>query len=164
MFHKMSFVLAITALALSSRVLRAERVPEEPQIASHVVTGIVQRVFTREMNERMEYIVEIKLAEVERPASAKSGDLLWIYCFQAKKIRRNESPSELAKTEAILAQIGEAGHDAIPKEGQRIRALAKPRNGRLEGLYPKWFSQTKADPKNGTDVHTKRKELGANRL
>lgn len=105
---------------------RAERKPDSPKDATHIVVGTVDRVFHRESKEQNQYIVQLKVQSVERGKSLKKGDMLLVYCFQRKS--------------SATPIPAEGGHKAIPREGQQIRALAKPRNGLLEGIYPNWFS------------------------
>ena len=161
MRQQTKFILAITILTLFPSALRAERAHEKPDDATHVATGTVQRIYTRETKTQTQYIVEIKVDKAERPASLKSGDLLSVYCFQAKEVKPPRSLSDSEKVVALLTTVGESGHLAVPKEGQQIRASAQPRHGRLEALYPDWFSLLEADPqeKAGDGVQS-RKSIG----
>jgi hypothetical protein len=70
-------------------------------------------------------VVKIKIENTERTSGAQHGETISVYCFQRK-------PS-------LLPIATEGGHKAVPKEGQRIRALVKTRHNRLEGIYPDWF-------------------------
>ena len=160
MIRQLSLALAVFVLSISCGQVQAERMPEEPKDATHVVTGMVQRIFTRETKEQIQYIVEIKVNQVERPASLKPGELLSVYCFQAKEIKPFGRGSKSEQAQAALAGIKEGGHRAIPKEGQQIRALAKPRNGRLEALYPDWFSVVDGNPKEATQKNASIKKGG----
>ena len=149
MLKNRSFALAIVSVLTSAHFALAERMPDKPEDATHVVTGTVQRVFSRETKDQFQYIVEIKVDHVERPDSLTPSKLLSVYCFRAKRIERVLRATTLEKFEAALASVTESGHSAIPREGQRIRALAKTRNGRLEGLYPVWFSLVEEEPDLG---------------
>ena len=155
------FILAIVTLTLFSATGRAERAHDKPEDATHVATGTVQRIYARETKTQTQYIVEIKVDNAERPASLKSGDLLSLYCFQAKNAEPPRSASESEKVAALLTTIGEAGHRELPKEGEKIRALAKPRHGRLEALYPRWFSLIEAESQEEADGDIQsRKSIG----
>ena len=143
MRQQTNLILAITSLTLFPPAVWAERTHEKSDDATHVVTGTAQRIYTRETKTQIQYIVEIKVNQVERPATLKPGELLSAYCFQTRKMKPIESGTVLEKAKALLASIGESGHSAVPKEGEQIRALTKPRHGRLEGLYPDWFSPVK---------------------
>ena len=118
-------VLVLTACTLHCDRGRAERIPDVPEDATHIITGVVDRVFQRESKEQDQYVIQIRVESVERGKGVKDADVLLVYCFQRK-----------ASASSIPA---ESGHKAIPKEGPRIRALAKPRHGVLAGLYPDWF-------------------------
>ena len=155
MLRKICFIITLATVATFSRVGWAERLTDgQAEDATHVVTGIVQSVFTRETNEQTQYIVEIKVDQVERPASLKPGELLSIYCFQTKV---DELARQKGKIGAALGLIGENGHRAVPKEGQRIRASAKPRHGRLEGIYPDWFTVVESNNQAKNDSTAKHK-------
>jgi hypothetical protein len=128
------FVVAIAAVTLFYCCQSwAERVPDSPEDATHVVTGTVRGVFHRETEEDMQYIVKIEVSDSETPKTVKASDVLLVYCFQRKPHRGLGNPAP-----------GESGHTVVPKEGQQIRALAKYRHGTLQGLYPDWFTVVEA--------------------
>ena len=138
-------VITFCALAAHCCTSHAERF-ESSEDATHVVTGTVQAVFTRETATEMQYIVEIKVATVEQPKSVKPGDLLQVYCFQAKTVKVDPDATVEQKIAATLGTVREGGHKMVPKEGQQVRVLAKTRHGRLEGLYPDWCTVVKKTP------------------
>ena len=161
MLRSTYFIFVLT-FAPFAAVGWAERLSDDQaKDATHVVTGTVQRVFTRETPAQMQYLVEIKADQVESPASLKPGGLVLIYCFQARKAKADELPSAEERIEAMLTRIGETGHHAVPREGQMIRALAKPRGGRLEGLYPDWFTLIDSKKKAQSTRHRRRIESNA---
>ena len=125
-FESLRLVGSVSFVVALSLAVSAERKPDSPSDATVVVRGTVAKVFQRETDEQRQYMVQIRISNVDRGVDLKSGDLLTVYCFQRK-------PSPFPKP-------AESGHTAIPREGQEIRALAKPRNGNLEGIYPDWFT------------------------
>ena len=149
MFSKLNFVLVMLSVLSLAHLASAERMPDKPEDATHVVKGTVKRVYSRETKDQIQYIVEVKIDQVERPASIKPGELISVYCFQAKRPEKTGTGTAVEKAESWIASIGESGHSAVPQEGQQIRAMAKPRGGRLEGLYPDWFTVIETKPKLG---------------
>jgi hypothetical protein len=103
----------------------AERLPEKRETASHVIVGVVDAVFERRTKEHRQFIVRIRVTQVEKGDGIAAGQFFHAYCFQRR---------------AFVRMIpGEGGHRAIPAEGQRIKAFVHYRSGRSEGNYPDWF-------------------------
>ena len=105
----------------------------DPEDATHVISGTVRCVFTRETATQMQYMVEIRVSAVQRPESVTPGDIVHFYCFQRKKDKPAAESNWNQIVAAQLETIGEKGHTSVPTEGQRVRVLANFRNGRLEG-------------------------------
>lgn len=118
-------VVLLAALFSCVANVRAEREIEPPEAASHVVAGTVRKVFTRNAGDETEYLVQIRIASVEKGDGYGQGDYIYAYAFQ----RNPEAPREEAAS----------GHHSVPKEGQRIRARIKRASGRMEALYPFWY-------------------------
>lgn len=117
--------------------MHAEREVEPPDAASHVVTGSVQRVFTRSGENDREYVVQIRVDGVEKGEGYQKGDYIYAYAFK----RKPDAPLEPAAS----------GHDSVPVEGQRVRARIKRGNGLMEALYPFWYDVLEPD---GTRAHS----------
>ena len=104
--------------------------PTEPrESASHIVTGTVSKVFSRDRgaaSEFVDYAVQIRIEGVEKGTGQRKGEAIYACAFCRKPSARKDQP-------------GVGGHRGIPKEGQRIRAWLKYADGELGALYPKWF-------------------------
>ena len=81
--------------------------------------------------------------------SSDNSNFIRFKVREAKKEKPTQAASDSENVAANLAGTAEAGHSAVPKEGQQIHALAKPGHGQLEALYPDWFSVVKTKPKLG---------------
>ena len=122
--------LAITvALALTLRPALAERAPDDKSKADHVVTGVVEKVFSRARGRTTEHIVQLRVGKVEKGSGCKVGERFYVYCYQRKR--------------DLLAFADDLGHTAIPKEGDTIKAYVHRRGGRFEGNFPDWFEAVK---------------------
>ena len=118
-------MLALILVLGLSRHGQAERPIERADKATYIVTGAVQRVFRRDAGHHSEYLVQIRIDGIEKGEGYQEGDSMYAYAFQ----RKPDAPVEPAA----------GGHKAVPKEGQRIRALIKRGDGQMEALYPEWF-------------------------
>jgi hypothetical protein len=114
-------------LGLSAEGL-AERPKESPDSASHIVTGTVSKVFSREGKSTDEYLVQVRIDGIEKGEGYRKGGYIYAYAF-----RRTSDKAEPAA----------AGHTSVPKEGQRIKAWIKRGSGQMEALYPDWFEALK---------------------
>ncbi len=117
-------LLAVVAVAVQPA--QAARPIEKRETADYVITGTVRAVYVRDTKGYRSYVVEIKVDEVEKGARLKKGDTFRAYCYQ-----RKEGFGGLA--------YDTAGHTAVPREGQRIKAFVKDGGGHNEGIYPNWF-------------------------
>ena len=109
--------------------VQAERPPESPEDATHVVVGQVESVFSYETRSDVHYVVKIVIDQVEKGDGYQAGDAFYAECFQRKK-----------SAPRIPAAYG---HQSVPKSGQRIRAYVIRDGSRCEGIYPKWFDGLK---------------------
>ncbi|MGC1275319.1 MAG: hypothetical protein WBC44_16555 [Planctomycetaceae bacterium] len=105
--------------------LRAERPTEPVSKADFVVVGKVTKVFHRDFSSQDEYVIQIRIEEIEKGEGYRLRDLIFAYAFQRKP--------------GLPLEPSASGHIAIPEEGQRIRARIKRGNGEMEALYPEWF-------------------------
>ncbi len=116
-------VLSTPALAL------AERAPEAKDSATHVVTALVTDRFGKDRSlgflseTYTDFVVVLKVQKVERGDGVHAGQVLHVHCFQ----RTRNAPLPLP---------GMAGHNHVPKPGQRIRAYLNERAGVYEFVYP----------------------------
>jgi hypothetical protein len=106
--------------------VQAARMPESRADATHVVVGEVIAVFEREEGDYTGYVVRLRVERVEKGEGVVVGDFFHAYCFQRGEVKGPVKP-------------GAIGHDAVPKEGQRIKAFVQRDKGLWEGVYPDWF-------------------------
>jgi hypothetical protein len=128
MRHRQFKLLVLTAAITAGNIAQAEREPEDRKKSDIVVVGEVKAVYRRDTAEYHHYIVEIRIDDVER-GNVEPGGTLYVYCFD----RKASAPIEPAMS----------GHDAPPKERQRIKAFVKDRKGKHEAIYPNWFDVVK---------------------
>ena len=140
MDHKASVALLVVAcLFIGPPTARAERPAEDREAADYHVTAKVEKVFQRTEGRLQEYVVLLKVREVHKGENIEAGDELYAYCFK--------------KRQAPIPVPEASGHDAVPKEGQLIKAYVRKRKGRNEGNYKDWFdvmedNKDKAAPKD----------------
>jgi hypothetical protein len=108
----------------SGRAL-AERPLEDKQTADFILTGRVEKVFQRQEGRLTEHVVLLRVETVHQGEGVKPGESFYAYCFKM-------APSPVPRPEA-------SGHDAVPTEGQLIKAYVRHRRGRHEGNYREWF-------------------------
>lgn len=102
------------------------RPAEKREQADYVILGVVAAVYTRETTGYRDYIIEIKVEQIEKGAGIKEGGPFRAFCYQ-----RKEGKSGL--------EFDTAGHNTVPKEGQRVKAFINRAGGRNEGVYPNWI-------------------------
>jgi tetratricopeptide (TPR) repeat protein len=117
------FMLLTTAI-LHSGIAFADRPVEKRADADYVVSGTVTGVYSRDSEGYSNYIIEIKVDQVEKGAVNKS-DFFRAFCY-----RRKPGKGGL--------QFDTDGHNTVPKEGQRIKAFVTKGYGWNEGIYPDW--------------------------
>lgn len=126
---KRLLALTVTLSVLAAPAL-AERAPDDKGKATHVVTGTVEKVYTRRDGRLTEYLVQVRVQAAEKGDGYKDGDRMYVACY-----RRDRSP---------LAIADDLGHAGVPKEGDQIKAWVHRRaGGRLEGNFPAWFEAVK---------------------
>ena len=108
----------------------ADRPVEHRTDADYVIVGNVDAVYVRDAGAYWNYIVELKVEGVEKGNGLKPGDTFRAFCYHHKPGKGGF--------------FDEAGHDAVPREGQRIKAYISRGNGRHEGIYPNWFDPAPA--------------------
>ncbi len=110
----------------------AERPPERKETADFILTGKVNRIYTRREGRLTEYVVRIIIDQVHKGEGVKPGEAFYISVFQKS---------------APLLPVAEArGHSDVPKEGQVIKAYIHDRAGRHEGNYKDWFEVVAQKP------------------
>jgi len=129
--------LGIAALAstfvLSPSVL-AERPSQPRSDAAYVFDGVVESVDETKEDGVSYYLVAVKIAKVHK-GDLTAGNVFKVSCFQVTRFKPGTT--------------GAAGHNAIPKKGDRIKAYVnkdEQRGGR-EALYPNWFEKLSAPAK-----------------
>src|SRR5262249_25366506 len=114
----------------------------------HIIVGTVAGVYVREREDTRYYLVEIAVEKVEKGDGVKAGGTFYVGCYlwtpdyyQGKKF----TPAQ----EKQLALRG-GGYDGVPKEGERVRVVAKHqtvyasgRPGRYDGIFPAWYEVVK---------------------
>lgn len=137
------FAVVLTVLLCITAALFAERVPEGRNSADHVVTALVDAVYTRTTTldagtpfeiQQIEYVIELDVKEVHLGQEAKVGKRFYVHCFQ-----RDDSALKPGAT----PPPGMSGHREIPKAGQTIKAYTRYAYKKHNGLYPQWFDLTK---------------------
>ena len=93
--------------------------------ADFVVVGKVTKVFHRDFSSEDQYVVQIRIEEVEKGEGYREKEYIFAYAFQRKS--------------GLPPEPSASGHSNIPEEGQRIRARIMSRKGEMEALYPEWF-------------------------
>jgi hypothetical protein len=138
--HCVSQIALFAVIALATGSL-AERAPEDRNQATHVVVGTVEGVYVREVKEFRHYVVEIAVEKVEKGASLKAGEMLYVRCYQWNAdYHKGKTLSEKEQKEIALRWSSYSG---IPKEGERVRAYVKHRAGKYDGIYPAWYDVVK---------------------
>ncbi len=99
---------------------------EKREQADYIVSGVVTAVYGRETRGYQEYVIEMMVEHVEKGAGIKKGDTFRAFCYQ-----RKEGKGGL--------EFDTAGHNMVPKEGQRVKAFVNRAAGRNEGVYPDWI-------------------------
>lgn len=130
----LKFGLALMIGAVATGFATADRPNQKRENADYVVVGKVGAVYVRNTEGYREYIIELSVEAVEKGEGLKKGDTLRAFCYQ-----RKEGKGGL--------EFDSAGHSAVPKEGQRIKAFVNRDRGRHEGVYPNWFDPTPAAPR-----------------
>ena len=96
--------------------------------ATHIVIGEVGDVYSNESDEYVGYVVRLRIESIEKGEGLKEKEFLYAFCYQRKLAMK---PG--------LREPGSRGHSAVPKPGQRIRAVLDRDKGIWEGIYPSWF-------------------------
>jgi hypothetical protein len=119
-------VLSLTVLvSIAAQFADAARPTQRREKADYVLLGTVSAVYVRETKGYWDYIVELKVEEVEKGAGVAPGD-----CFRAFCYRRKPGVDHF--------EFDTEGHKLIPKEGQRLKVFVLHYHGRNEGVYPDW--------------------------
>ena len=118
-------LLLVCGVGLVARV--SGELPADPrESATYVVAGKVTKVFARDNDGFTDFVVQIRIDDIEKGEGYRSGDFIYAYAFKRKAGGSTGEP-------------GIGGHREIPKEGQHIKAWIKHAKGRMDALYPKWF-------------------------
>jgi hypothetical protein len=135
MRSKLFILILPAAFAVAARPAQAERPDEARKSADYVIFGTVQAVYVQDTKAYRKYIVEIKVQGVEKGTRLKKGDTFRAFCYQRKKGFGGEG------------EYDAAGHTAVPRLRQRIKAFVKDGRGYNEGIYPNWFDVIKGTGK-----------------
>src|SRR5574341_1833549 len=119
-------LLVVAVLGVEPVMADPMRPIEKREEADFILSGVVAAVYTRETTGYRDYIIEIKVEQVEKGAGIKEGDPFRAFCYQ-----RKEGKGGL--------EFDTAGHTTVPKEGQRVKAFINRAGGRNEGVYPDWI-------------------------
>jgi hypothetical protein len=121
------FILTLLAVvAVAIQPAKADRPTQKRDKADYVVSGTVNAVYARDTKGYKQYIVEIRVEQVDKGARLKKGDIFRAFCYQ-----RKEGFGGM--------EFDTSGHKAVPKEGQQIKAFVNSGSGYNEGVYPDWF-------------------------
>jgi hypothetical protein len=116
MRRRLSF-LALAALGALAGRAPGEKVPLSPQelrdTATHVVTGKVQAVYHRTEDagdwRYTRYVAEVRVADCEKGAGLKKGDLAYARYWQRRWVGKGKMPPSTI------------GHRGLPGQGDSIR-------------------------------------------
>ncbi len=141
---KARFIVALVLFAVScwgvSWTSWAARLREPREWATHVVTGEVLNVY-EELQEKPEriinYVIEIRIHNLEKGASLKSNDRILVKCYKPNP--RWRAPSNGRSWKGGRVRLV---HSEVPKKGERIRAFLEWKDGSFEGIdHPAgWFN------------------------
>jgi hypothetical protein len=119
---------------------RAERRPlsraEKEAEASHIVAGVVQGVYSREVQTSLygrgtvetHYLVDLEVGSVAKGQVLKPGQRVYAHCWRLKKHG------------ALGVVPGPSGHFGIPAAGDRVRVYLKGEAGKaLRVVSPNGF-------------------------
>jgi hypothetical protein len=106
--------------------VKADRPVQKREAADYVVVGTFSAVYVRDTEGHRQYIVELKVEGVAKGKSVKKGETFRAFCDQRKEDKGG-------------LMFDTAGHDAVPKEGLRIKAFVNRGDGHHEGVYPNWL-------------------------
>jgi hypothetical protein len=112
--------------AFSVTPAHAARANQKRENADYVLTGLVTTVYTLEGQGYNNYIVEIKVENVEKGDGIKKGDTFRAFCYQPNG-KGKLSPFD-----------DHHGHKIVPKGGQEVKVFVNRAGGRNEGVYPDW--------------------------
>jgi hypothetical protein len=108
----------------SATVAFAARAGDSRNKADYVLTGTVTDLYKSDGGGYDNYIVEIKVEEVEKGKDIKPDDTFRAFCY------KRTGPASIA--------LDSAGHKTIPKPGERVKVYVIRARGRFEGTYPDW--------------------------
>src|SRR5262245_6897593 len=136
---------SLIVLALLGTPAQAERVPDRREDASHVVSGTVKRVYSRDSSPPgwnaetyTHFVLALAVDAVEKGKGVAGGEVIYVHCFQC--------------TRAGLFAPGMGGHTRIPGEGDRVRAFLNLRRFDRVGspLIRQEEGPALPDPQQGT--------------
>ena len=121
--------------AFSVKPVHAARAAQKREQADYVVSGLVTAVYSRESQGYNNYVVEIKVENVEKGDGIKKGEYFRAFCYQPR------SGGKLSLFD------DHHGHKIVPKEGQQVKVFVNRAGGRNEGVYPDWIDILSDDGK-----------------
>lgn len=120
---------SVLTLVLLAQPALAERPPEKKEAATHVLTGVIKQLETKESpfggdGVKTDYTAEIAIDKVERGEGLKPGETVKVNWFHVTK-----KPSKPI--------VGAFGHGyAAAKKGEAVRVyLMKRASGNYEVIY-----------------------------
>ena len=129
-------VVLLLVVGLPSLVT-AELEYEEKERATHVVSGTVEKVFSRSSGDYIEHVALVRIETKHRGEFPQHQQHIYVYSFDLK-------PG------VTLSEPGPSGHKSPPAEGANVKVWAIYRTGEMYGLYPDWFEiipKKEKDPK-----------------
>lgn len=116
---------SVLALVVSgTTVIFAARMGDSRDDADYVLTGTVKDLYSSVGEGYTHYIVEISVEAVEKGKDVKPNDTFRAFCY------KRTGPASLA--------LDSAGHNTIPKPGDRVKMFVIRGQGKFEGVYPDW--------------------------
>jgi hypothetical protein len=141
--HRFGWFAVAVGLALPV-ASAADRRPEARGEATHVVVGRVEGVYAQQgargANQR--HVVEIAIEKVERGDGLKAGQTFYASCYRPNPKAPDLSKLSERQREAFLLTV-DGGHNAVPREGERVRVFVIHSGGKYNGVFPDWFDALK---------------------
>ena len=126
-----AILAAVAALATANHAAVPDQKPGQlRENASHVVTGKVAAIYTREKKRKdchdTDGVVEVAVTGVEKGDGAEPGDAIYARFHTRRWVGTGRPPS-----------FGQ-GH-AVPRQGEEVRAYLDRRAGGYDALLPNGF-------------------------
>ena len=131
MLQKGIVLVVILVLLVSTHHSWAARLPEKRESATHILSGLVQRVYVEKTMADSEFqgvIVEIRVDTMEMGTGFKRGDLVHVLFYEPNPSYR--------PTGVPRGPNGGGPHRYVPKKGEIVKVFLKGRHGNYSAVWP----------------------------